>query len=94
MALTTVPSRLLGQEVNPETRAVSESDLLMKDPTGRDADNVAFGTTLSDDADAARSLTISSQIRPKTTKADYKHGSRRESHSLWDRPEIEWPCGT
>ena len=31
---------------------------------------------------------------PKTTKTDKKHGSRRESHLLSDRPEIEWPCRT
>jgi type I restriction-modification system DNA methylase subunit len=30
---------VFGQEVNPETWAVSKSDLFMKDPTGRDADN-------------------------------------------------------
>src|SRR2546422_3678510 len=40
---------LFGQEVNPETWAVSKSDLFMKDPTGRDADNIAYGTTLSHD---------------------------------------------
>lgn len=40
---------LFGQEVNPETWAVSRSDLYMKDPTGRDADNIAFGSTLSND---------------------------------------------
>ena len=32
---------LFGQEVNPETWAVSKSDLFMKDPTGRDADHIA-----------------------------------------------------
>ena len=31
---------LFGQEVNPETWAVSKSDMFMKDPTGRDADNL------------------------------------------------------
>ena len=31
---------------------------------------------------------------PKTTKMDKKHGSRRESHPLLDRPEIDWPCRT
>jgi type I restriction enzyme M protein len=46
---------LFGQEVNPETWAVSKSDLFMKDPTGRDADNIAFGSTLSNDRHA-RSL--------------------------------------
>src|SRR5262249_2840863 len=40
---------LFGQEVNPETWAVSKSDLFMKEPTGRDADNIAFGSTLSND---------------------------------------------
>jgi type I restriction enzyme M protein len=40
---------LFGQEVNPETWAVSKSDLLMKDPTGRDADNISYGSTLSND---------------------------------------------
>jgi len=44
---------LFGQESQPETWAVSKSDLFMKDPTGRDADNVAFGSTLSNDRHAA-----------------------------------------
>jgi type I restriction enzyme M protein len=40
---------LFGQEVNPETFAVCKSDLFMKDPTGKDADNIMFGSTLSND---------------------------------------------
>ena len=47
---------LFGQEVNPETWAVSKSDFFMKDPTGRDADKVAFGSTLSSDRHAAQSF--------------------------------------
>ena len=47
---------LFGQEVNPETWAVSKSDLFIKDPEGRDAENIAFGTTLSNDAHVARSF--------------------------------------
>ncbi len=47
---------LFGQEVNPETWAVSKSDLYMKDPSGRDADSIVFGTTLSNDRHAARSF--------------------------------------
>ena len=43
---------LFGQEVNPETWAVSKSDFFTKDPTGRDADNIAFGSTLSNDRHA------------------------------------------
>ena len=45
---------LFGQEVNPETWAVSKSDFFMKDPTGRDADNIAFGTVLSNDQHAGQ----------------------------------------
>ena len=45
---------LFGQEVNPETWAVSKADMFMKDPSGRDADNIAFGTTLSNDRHAGR----------------------------------------
>ncbi|MBI2839692.1 MAG: SAM-dependent DNA methyltransferase [Acidobacteria bacterium] len=40
---------LFGQEVNPETWAICKSDLFLKDPTGRDAENIAFGSTLSND---------------------------------------------
>ena len=47
---------LYGQEVNPETWAVSKSDLFIKDPKGRDAENIAFGTTVSSDAHSARSF--------------------------------------
>jgi type I restriction enzyme M protein len=47
---------LFGQEVNPETWAVSKSDLFIKEPTGRDADNIAFGSTLSNDRHAGRSF--------------------------------------
>jgi len=45
---------LFGQEVNPETWAVSKSDLFIKEPTGRDADHIAFGSTLSNDRHAGR----------------------------------------
>jgi type I restriction enzyme M protein len=47
---------LFGQEVNPETWAVSKSDLLMLHPDGHDADNLAFGSTLSDDKHAGRNF--------------------------------------
>jgi type I restriction enzyme M protein len=47
---------LFGQEVNPETWAVSKSDLFMKDPTGRDADSIAYGSTLSNDRHAGQAF--------------------------------------
>jgi len=47
---------LFGQEVNPETYAVCKSDLFIKDPSGHDADNIAFGSTLSNDGHSSRSF--------------------------------------
>jgi type I restriction enzyme M protein len=41
--------RLYGQELNPETFAVAKSDLYMLSKDGKDAENIAFGSTLSDD---------------------------------------------
>ena len=43
---------LFGQEVNPETFAVCKSDLYLKSADGRDADNILFGSTLSNDRHA------------------------------------------
>jgi type I restriction enzyme M protein len=43
---------LFGQEVNPETFAVCKSDLFMKSEDGRDAENIVFGSTLSNDRHA------------------------------------------
>jgi type I restriction enzyme M protein len=45
---------LFGQEVNPKTWAVSKSDMMMIHPDGHDADNIAFGSTLSQDQHARR----------------------------------------
>jgi type I restriction enzyme M protein len=47
---------LYGQEVNPETFAVCKSDLYMKSADGRDAENIAFGSTLSHDAHAGETF--------------------------------------
>jgi type I restriction enzyme M protein len=47
---------LFGQEVNPETFAVCKSDLFMKSADGQDADNIAFGSTLSNDRHSGRSF--------------------------------------
>ena len=51
---STADIHLFGQEVNPETWAVSKSDMLMLHPDGHDADNLLFGSTLSNDRHAAR----------------------------------------
>jgi len=47
---------LFGQEVNPETFAVCKSDLFMKSADGRDAENIAFGSVLSNDRHAGISF--------------------------------------
>ena len=48
-----VSVHLYGQEVNPETYAISKADLIMKGE-GIEADNIGFGTTLADDKFPAR----------------------------------------
>ncbi len=47
---------LFGQEVNPETFAVCKADLFMKSSDGRDAENILFGSTLSNDRHADRTF--------------------------------------
>ena len=49
-------THLFGQEVNPETFAICKSDLFMKSENGRDAENILFGSTLSNDRHAAGSF--------------------------------------
>jgi type I restriction enzyme M protein len=50
----TADVHLFGQEVNPETFAICKSDLFMKSSDGRDAENILFGSTLSNDRHARR----------------------------------------
>ena len=71
---------LFGQEVNPETWAVSKSDLFMKDPTGRDADNITYGSTLSNDRLAGKTFDylIANPPYGKDWKRD--EGSVRAEH--------------
>lgn len=47
---------LFGQEVNPETWALAKSDIFMKDPTGVDADRIAYGSVLSNDRHAGQAF--------------------------------------
>ena len=49
----TVSIRLFGQEINPETYAITKADLLLKGE-GAEADNIAFGSTLSSDGFPSR----------------------------------------
>ena len=69
-----VTVRLYGQEVNPETYAISKADLLLKGE-GAQADNIQFGSTLS--ADAFRSVEfdfmLSNPPYGKSWKSDLEH---------------------
>lgn len=66
--------RLYGQEVNPETFAVCKSDLFMKSSDGADAEYIAYGSTLSDDAHANKRFDYMLANPPygKDWKADRK----------------------
>ena len=72
---------LYGQEVNPETWAISKSDLYMKDPSGRDADNIVFGSTLSNNRHAA--MTFDYLIANPPYGKDWKRDERavRDEHA-------------
>ena len=49
---STADAYFYGQEVNKETFAVCKSDLYIKSKDGRDAENILFGSTLSNDRHA------------------------------------------
>src|SRR5207247_5712378 len=72
---------LFGQEVNPETWAVSKSDMFIKDPTGRDADNIAFGSTLSRDRHSGRAFDYLIANPP------YGKGWKRDEDAVRAEPE-------
>jgi type I restriction enzyme M protein len=47
---------VFGQELNPETFAICKSDLFMKSRDGRDAEHIAYGSTLSADKHEQRAF--------------------------------------
>ena len=82
---------LFGQEVNPETWAVSVSDLFMKDPTGADPDNIAYGSVLSNDGHPDRNFDylIANPPYGKDWKRD-KEAVTKEA----ERPDRRFSAGT
>ena len=72
---------LYGQEVNPETWAVSKSDLFMKDPSGLDADNVVFGSTLSNDQHADKTFDYLIANPPYGKKWEQDESAVRDEHA-------------
>jgi len=75
---------LFGQEVNPETWAVSKADLYMKSERGEDAENIKLGSTLSNDQhDRNFNYLITNppygkewKMDEKAVKAEYRKGFR------------------
>jgi type I restriction enzyme M protein len=61
--------RLFGQEVNPETYAICKSDMLVKGDD-RDAENIAYGSTLSNDGH--RGKTFNYQLSNPPYGKDWK----------------------
>ena len=79
-----VSIHLYGQEVNPETYAISKADLILKGEGG-EADNMQFGSTLSSDAFPPASSTSCSQILP-TARAG------RLTWNAWAASPTSWTC--
>ena len=75
-----VSVHLYGQEVNPETYAISKADLILKGE-GAEADNMAYGSTLSVDAFPSREFDFMLSNPPygKSWKADLERlGGKRD----------------
>ena len=69
-----VSVHLYGQEVNPETYAISKADLILKGE-GSEADNIRYGSTLAVDAFPAREFDFMLSNPPygKSWKGDLQH---------------------
>ena len=75
-----VSVHLYGQEVNPETYAISKADLILKGE-GAEADNMAYGSTLSADAFPSREFDFMLSNPPygKSWKTDLERlGGKKE----------------
>ena len=78
-----VSVHLYGQEVNPETYAISKADLILKGE-GIEADNIRFGSTLSNDGFPASEFDFMLSNPPygKSWKTDLERMGGKSS--LWD----------
>ena len=77
-----VSVHLYGQEVNPETYAISKADLILKGE-GQEAENIAFGSTLSGDGFPRRQFDFMLSNPPygKSWKTDLdRMGGKKEMH--------------
>ncbi len=82
---------LFGQEVNPETFAICKSDLFMKDPSGRDADHILYGSTLEVDRHAGRHFDY--QIANPPYGKDWKRDKEAVEKEA-NRAAGRFPAGT
>jgi len=75
-----VSIHLYGQEINPETYAITKADLLLKGE-GAEADNIVYGSTLSDDGYKSREFDFMLSNPPygKSWKTDLERmGGKKE----------------
>ena len=88
---------LYGQEINPETYAIAKADLLLKGE-GEEAENIKFGSTLSNDQfpDMKFDFMLSNPPYGKSWKTDFeKMGGKRDFYdprfviSYKDEPEYK-----
>lgn len=77
-----VSIHLFGQEINPETFAITTADLIIKGE-GKQADNIAFGSTISSDKFQEKTFDFMLSNPPygKSWKTDFeKMGGKKEFH--------------
>ena len=79
---------LVGQEVNPETFAICKSDLFMKSEDGRDAENVVFGSTLSNDRHAGAGFDYMIANPPYTARTGSATRTRCATSTTGARPAV------
>lgn len=91
-----VSIHLFGQELNPETYAICKADMLLKGD-GAQADNIAFGSTLSLDGNVTRQFDFMLSNPPYgkswKTDADKMGGSSKKSDILDSRFNAYLPGG-
>lgn len=85
--------QLFGQEVNPETFAVCKSDLYLTSADGKDAENIRFGSTLTEDKHAGMTFDymLSNPPYGKEWKADEKAVKAEYARGFTGRFGVGYP---
>lgn len=90
-----VSIHLYGQEINPETYAIANADMILK---GESSDNIAYGSTLSDDQFKTMEFDFMLSNPPygKSWSAEVEKmgGSKKKEDILDSRFNVKLPDGT